>query len=48
MSRIGRLAIVVPDTVNIIDNVSSVTVTGKFGTLDLDIPPFIEFHPWSS
>nr|YP_009028686.1 ribosomal protein L6 [Asterionella formosa]AGH28236.1 ribosomal protein L6 [Asterionella formosa]WGN98946.1 ribosomal protein L6 [Asterionella formosa] len=43
MSRIGRLAIVVPDTVNIIDNVSSVTVTGKFGTLDLDIPPFIEF-----
>ena len=41
MSRIGRLPINIPDTVNIDLNESVITVKGKFGTLQKDIPDTI-------
>jgi large subunit ribosomal protein L6 len=41
MSRIGKLPITLPDTVNVNYNESEVTVKGKFGTLQTKIPKVI-------
>ena len=41
MSRIGKLPIIVPDTVNVSWSGSEITVKGKFGTLQTQIPKTI-------
>lgn len=41
MSRIGKLPIVIPDNVDVNYNNSEVTVKGKFGTLQTNIPNLI-------
>jgi large subunit ribosomal protein L6 len=41
MSRIGKLPITLPDTVNVSYNESEITVKGKFGTLQTKIPKII-------
>lgn len=42
MSRIGKLPIGIPDDVNIDLNNSIITVKGKFGTLQREVPNMIE------
>ena len=42
MSRIGKLAIPIPNNVEINYNNSKITVSGKFGNLELSIPNSIE------
>ena len=41
MSRIGKLPIKIPTTVDVTNNPSSITVKGKFGTLERIIPELI-------
>lgn len=41
MSRIGKLPITIPENVDISYNDSAITVTGKFGTLQTNIPDVI-------
>jgi large subunit ribosomal protein L6 len=41
MSRIGKLPITIPDSVNVNYTDSKITVKGKFGTLENQIPEFI-------
>jgi len=41
MSRIGKLPIIIPQDVNINYNESEITVNGKFGTLQTNIPDII-------
>jgi large subunit ribosomal protein L6 len=41
MSRIGKLPITVPDNVNVNYSGSEITVKGKFGTLQIQIPDII-------
>jgi large subunit ribosomal protein L6 len=38
MSRIGKLPITIPENVDVNCNQSEITVKGKFGTLQMDIP----------
>ena len=44
MSRIGKLAINIPKTVNLINNNSVLTVKGEFGTLERIIPETIQIE----
>lgn len=44
MSRIGKLPIIIPDSVNINQNNSQLIVNGKFGTLEIDIPSTIKIR----
>merc|ERR1711966_271357 len=44
MSRIGKLAINIPKTVNLINNDSVLTVKGEFGTLERIIPETIQIE----
>lgn len=44
MSRIGKLPISIPDSVNINQNASQLIVNGKFGTLELEIPTIISIQ----
>ena len=41
MSRIGKLPITIPENVNVNCNESEITVKGKFGTLQINIPDVI-------
>ena len=41
MSRIGKLPIVIPENVDVNYNESTITVKGKFGTLQIKIPEII-------
>jgi len=42
MSRIGKLPIKIPENVDFISNENNITVKGKFGTLQKQIPDVIE------
>ena len=44
MSRIGKLPIKIPENVDIISNNSEITVKGKFGTLQKEIPEILEIQ----
>ena len=44
MSRIGKLPITIPDSVNINQNASQLIVNGKFGTLEIEIPTIISIQ----
>lgn len=44
MSRIGKLPIIIPDSVNINHNDSKLVIKGKFGTLEIEIPNAIKIH----
>ena len=44
MSRIGKLPITIPENVNVNCNASKITVKGKFGTLQTNIPDVIRIN----
>ena len=44
MSRIGKLPIKIPENVDIISNNSEITIKGKFGTLQKEIPEILEIQ----
>jgi large subunit ribosomal protein L6 len=44
MSRIGKLPITIPENVDIHFSDSKITVKGKFGTLDTEIPNIIQIN----
>lgn len=44
MSRIGKLPITIPDSVDVSYNESEIVVKGKFGTLQISIPDTIEIQ----
>lgn len=44
MSRIGKLPIKIPENVDIISNESKITIKGKFGTLQKEIPDILEIQ----
>ena len=44
MSRIGKLPITIPENVNVNYNDSEIKVTGKFGTLQKQIPNTIQIQ----
>ena len=48
MSRIGKLPITIPDSVNVNHNDSQLIIKGKFGTLALNIPNTIKIQQSNS